>query len=267
MHKHIEWSSNDDKANNKNFTNPWQRPKSDPFRDLILKEEYRSRRLRFELGQTWLRIVPAVPSSPYLWMLGVHALNVPGTLFSHPRTLRHNARSVFDYAYTWLRENDPAALFSKTNKDGIRLLPDPLSVCWVLVETNGRYVARLIQASGYDGSRGGAPGLGSEILRLTESRDETGELMAEPVHPERGVLIAVNKSKAHGAKYPTYSLTVGRQPAPMSAILEKTDPAEIEAICPLEQVIHEVSGEEEWELLAKVVKPKHLEGIRAAFSR
>lgn len=264
MKDKIEFASPSDVGLNTNMNqSPWERPKSDSFRDLILKEEFRPRRLRFEQGQTWLRIVPAFASSPFGWMLGVHSLSVPGAVFAHPKSLTRNARSTFDHAYQWLKENDPAALYSKTNRNGIRLLSNPVSLFWALVEMKGRYVARLVQASGYDGSRGGAPGLGHEILRLTQRTDEAGELMAEPVHPEKGVLIAVTKTKASGAKYPTYSLSVGRQPAPMSAVLERTDPAEFEALRPLEEAVHQLSDEEEWDLLAQVLKPEHLDGLRA----
>lgn len=265
MNNNIKWSSDDDSSNIN--SNPWDRKGSDGFQDLILREEFRPKRLRFEVGQTWLRIVPAFASSPYGWMLGVHSLSVPGAVFAHPKTLKPNKRSAFDDAYTWLRENEPTELYSKTNKAGVRLLSDPVCVFWSLVETNGRYVARLVQASGYDGSRGGSPGLGNQILRLTQRRDETGELMAEPVHPERGVLIAVTKTKPPGAKYPSYSLTVGRQPTPMDAILDQVEPAEFEAIRPLEEVVNELSAEQELELLAQVLKPHHYDGFRASLRR
>ncbi len=261
MKRDIQWSSNDD--GNSNNKNPWERPKPDSFRDLILKQEFRSRRLRFEPGQTWLRIVPAFASSSFGWMLGVHSLGVPGVLFAHPRTIRRNTRSVFDEAYKWLHENEPSELYSKANRDGVRLLSDPVCLFWALVEQGGRYVARLVQASGYDGCRGGTPGLGHQILRLTQSQDETGELMAEPVHPEHGVLIAATKTKPPGAKYPNYTFSVGRQPTPMDAILERTEPAEIEAICPLEEVVQELRFEQELELLSQVLKPEHFDAFSA----
>lgn len=267
MKKEIKWSSDDDANSSSTNINPWERPKSDSFNDLILKEEFRSRRMQFDLGQTWLRIVPAFASSPFGWMLGVHALKAPGAIFPHPRTLKSNARSAYDHAYAWLKENDPTALFSKNNRDGIRLLADPVSLFWALVEKNGRYEAKLVQASGYDGSRGGVAGFGHQIFALTKRIDETGELMSEPVHPERGVLISVTKTKPHGAQYPTYGLTVGRQPAPMSAILEKTDPTEFEAIRPLEEVVNLVSEEDEWEFLSQVLKPHHVDGLRASLSK
>lgn len=259
----IEWS--DDQNNN---NNPWQKRRgAEPFRDLILKQEFRSRRLRFEIGQTWLRLVPALASSPYGWMLGVHALSIPGVLFTHPRTLKQNAQSLFDLAYAWLKENEPGALFSKTHRQGLRLLPDPTCLFWAFMEANGRYTAQLVQASGYDGSRGGVPGLGHQVLELTRRRDENNKLMAEPVHPQRGVLIAVTKAKAPGTKYPTYALTVGRQPAPMEAVIERMDPAELDVLCPLEEVVHQVSNDEEWEFLAKVLTPKQLNGLRESLAK
>jgi hypothetical protein len=256
--KDIQWSSPDDSS----IKNPWDRPRHSTFRDLVLKEEYRSRRLRFEPGQTWLRVVPAFASSPFGWMLGVHTLTVPSACFAHPRTLKHNGKSIFDHAYAWLKENHPALLYSKANKSGVRLLPDPVCVFWALVEKQGQYVARLVQSSGYDGSRGGAPGLGHQILRLTQREDETGAPMAEPVHPERGVLIAVEKTRPHGAKYASYSLVLGRQPAPMAEILKRTAPEEFEVLRPLEEVIHQPSVEQEWEFLSSILPSKQFEEFR-----
>jgi len=264
MNNSIEWSSDDD-SNNKN--NPWQNPKKSNFEDLILKEEYRSRRLRFEPGMTWMRILPAFKTSPFAWMLGVHALSFESGHFAHPKTLHPNARSVWDHCYGWAKENHPQALYSKANKQGIRLLTDPVCVFWALVEQNGTYVARLFQGSGYDASRGGAPGLGHQILKLTQEVDERDNLVAEPVHPERGVLIGVEKTKTTGSQYPSYALRVGRQPAPMADVLGKTSDEEIEVLRPLEKVIRAVSDEEEWHFLAKVLSPDHLAAFRESLNR
>lgn len=262
--KSIEWSSDDD-SNHKN--NPWENRKKSNFEDLILKEEYRSRRLRFEPGITWLRILPAFKSSPFGWMLGVHALSFESGQFAHPKTLHPNARSVWDYAYSWAKENHPQALYSKTNKAGIRLLTDPVCVFWALVEQEGYYVARLFQGSGYDGSRGGAPGLGHQIWKLTRDVDEEGNLVAEPTHPERGVLIGVERTKTKGSQYPSYALRVGRQPAPVADVLGRTSDEEIEVLRPLEQVIHEVTLDEEWQFLAKVMSPEHVAVFRESLNR
>lgn len=258
--KNIDWSSDDD---NNNENNPWDRPRNSAFQDHILKEELQGRRLRFEPGLTWLRIVPAYNTSPFGWMLGVHALNFVSGQFAHPKTLHPNAKSVFDHAYRWAKENHPEALFSKANKiNGIRLLANPVCVFWALVESEGKYVARLFQGSGYDGSRGGAPGLGHQIWKLTRDVDEDGNLVAEPAHPERGVLIGVEKTKSKGSKYPSYALRLGRQPAPIDDIIGKMDDQEFEVLRPLEQVIRQVSAEEEWNYLGRIMAPDHVAAVR-----
>jgi hypothetical protein len=53
----------------------------------------------------------------------------------------------------------------------------------------------------------------------------------------------------------------------MDALMAKTDPGELSVMRPLEDVVHQVSAEEEWDLLAKMLKPGHLEEIRASISR
>lgn len=261
MKKNIEWSSSDDASNK---SNPWDRPPKSLFKDLILKEDYRSRRLRFEPGLNWLRILPAYSTSPFGWMLGVHALGFGDGQFAHPKTLHPNAKSVFDHAYAWAKERHPESLFSKTNKAGIRLLCDPVCVFWALVEHEGKYLARLFQGSGYDGSRGGAPGLGHQIWKLTRDVDEEGNLVAEPTHPERGVLIGIEKTKSKGSKYPSYALRLGRQPAPIGDVIGKMDNEEFDALCPLEQVIHQVTAEEEWAFLGRIMAAEHVAAIRAS---
>ena len=232
--------------------------------DLILKEELEERRLRLPIGQTWLRIVPAFQSSPFGWMLAIHALNFEGGRFAHPKTLRRNARSVFDHAYAWCLANAPGSLFSKTNKSGVRLLTDPLCVFWCLLEEEGRIVARLFISSGYDGSRGGVAGLGHQLWKLTRELDETGALVCDPIDPAAGALIMIEKTQPKGAKYPSYNLRRRRQPAPIVDYIAKMDDAEVKALCPLEDVIRELSEEEEWQCLEKVVDPKTVSLIRAA---
>ena len=137
------------------------------YEDRILKPEYNARRFRFESGLNWFRVVPALKASKHGWTLPIHVLEFEGGRFAHPKTLHKGARSVFDHAYAWARENHPESLYCKANKDGARLLTDPMSVVWVIVEEEGKSVARLLLASGYDGSRGGTPGLGYQIWKAS----------------------------------------------------------------------------------------------------
>lgn len=260
MSNPIEFASPEDNENN---NSPWSQPRSEnTFKDLVLKPEYLERRLRFPAGQTWFRILPAFASSKHGWMLPLHVLQFERGRFCHPRTHTRHARSAYDHAYAWAKENAPDALFSKANKKGVRLLTDPMCLFWVLVEQEGNYVARLIQASGYDGSRGGAAGLGHKIWQLTRQRDETGALVADAVNAKTGVLVCVDKQQAKGTKYPSYHLTLGRQPRPVAELLKLMDPEEQQALCPLENVVRKLSDAEEWECLAKLVAPDTVQRIR-----
>ncbi|CAN5781273.1 hypothetical protein BH09VER1_BH09VER1_17760 [soil metagenome] len=259
----IEFASPDDENNN-NDSNPWQQPTRSSYQDLILKPEYEARRLRLPLGQTWLRILPAFERSACGWLLPIQALNFEGGRFAHPKTLRRNAKSVFDHSYAWVREHNPESLYSKTNKTGTRLLSDPLCVFWALLEEEQQTVARLFVCSGYDGSRGGAAGLGFQFWSLNRERDETGALIGDVVHPDTGVLIRVEKTQAKGAKYPNYALLRGRQPAPMQEQIAKMESAEVRALCPLDEVVRELSAEEQWHCLEKVIAPATVAEIRSS---
>ncbi|CAN5359031.1 hypothetical protein BH09VER1_BH09VER1_53040 [soil metagenome] len=260
MENSIAFASPED---NNPENSPWNQPRgNNNYEDLVLKPEYAERRLRFPVGQTWFRIVPKLAGSLYGWMLPLHVLQFERGRFVHPRTFKRSVRSAYDHAYAWAKENEPAALFSKANKTGVRLLTDPMCLFWVLVEQDRKYVTRLIQASGYDGSRGGAPGLGYKIWRLCQERDETGARVADVVSAAAGVLIKVEKNQPKGAKYPTYHLSLGQTPRPMDAVLEQMDPAERAVLCPLENVVRELNDEEEWQCLGKVIAPATVKQIR-----
>jgi len=261
----IEFTSPDEDNNNE--TTPWAKPKESNYTDLVLKPEYEARRLRFPVGQTWFRIVPALKQSIHSWMMCISVLNYEGGRFAHPKSLRKKARSAFDDAYSWAKEHNPNSLYSKANKAGVRLLSDPMCAFWAIVEQEGKTVARLFLGSAYDGSRGGVPGLGFQLWHLTRDRDENGDLVADAVHPEKGVLVSVEKTQAKGAKYPSYGLRLGRQPAPVNSQLAKMEPEEVAALCPLENVVRELSVEEEWQCLEKVIAPDIVAKMRSDIGR
>ena len=241
---------------------PWHKPKPATFDDQILKPDYKHLRLKFEEGQTWLRILPALKPSTFSWCMPVLSMNYPGGRFAHPKTLKSNARSVFDLAYNWIKENHSVGLFSKENKGGIRLFPDPLCLFWVIVEIEGKTVPRLLLASGYDGSRGGVGGLGYELWRAILDKDETGALKADAIDPEEGRMIGIKKAQVRGAKYANFSVRVGNQPAPLEPLLEKMTPEDRALLVPLEQVIEELSAEDQWVCLSKMMAPEHLARIK-----
>ena len=209
-----------------------------------------------------MRILPSLKGSEKGWMLGVHSLQYPGGRHAHPKTITPGKRSVFDHAYAWCKENQAQNLFSKQNRDGYRLLADPICLFWVLVEEDGKPVARLLLASGYNGSRGGVAGLGHQIWELTKEVDEDGNPVGNPLDPQTGVQICVEKRQASGAPYPNYSLRMGRVPAPVADMFEKMSPDEMAALTPLEDVIHRMTEEEEWKLLENVIDPETVSLIR-----
>ena len=260
--QHIAFASSD--AATGSAIAPWESPKTTSYRDLILKAEFAERRYKFPAGVTWIRIVPALLGSSNGWMLGVHALNYPGGRHAHPKTLNPKSKSVFDTTYRWCKANCPEVLYCKANRNGYKLLADPLCAFWILLEENGAVVSRIVIASGYDGSRGGAPGFGHQLWRLTQERDEHQNLIANPVDPNVGLQVGIEKTQPPGARYPSYTLRLGRMVTPISAYLDRMDQAEVSALKPLEEVIYRPDPELEWTLLGNVMAPDTVAKIRAS---
>jgi hypothetical protein len=241
---------------------PWASPVMSSYQDKILTSEFAAKRHKFAIGTTWLRIVPALPESVMGWMLGVHALNYVGGRHCHPKSITPGAKSVFDDAYGWCKKNCNELLYSKANKEGFRLLADPLCLFWMLVEEGGRPTARLLMESGYDGSRGGTPGLGHQIWQLTQEKDEDGNLLINPADPKSGAQICIEKRQVQGSRFANYSVKRGRVPAPVNEMIAEMDPEEVAALVPLEQVVHLPTNEEEWCLLTKVIDADTVGRIR-----
>ena len=255
------------------FTNPpanaekpddlWHTASKDTYQDLILKPEFATRKFKFPTGATWFRIVPALRMSTKGWMLGVHALHQESGRHAHAKTTISGGRSVFDAAYQWCKIYQPESLFTKTNKEGYKLLPDPLCLFWILVDVGGKIVSRLVILSGYDGSRGGNDGIGHQIWKKVRERDELGNLVANPIDSGAGLQVCVEKAFPKETRYPVYNVKIGRMPVPMSGLFPKMDQAEIDVLTSLEDTIYLPSEEEEWQLLEKVMDPSTVGKIRA----
>lgn len=196
-------------------------------------------------------------------MVGVNVLQYSGGRHTHASSIIRGGKSVFDTAYSWLKENRKDALYSKSNKEaGVRLLSDPYYICQILVEEEGKLVARLLLANGYDGSRGGAAGLGHQILQLANEVDEDGNPIGIPADPQMGAQICVEKLQVAGSRYPSYRLRMGRVAAPYDEMIARMDPLEVAALAPLEQVLHLPTEEEEWQLLENVIDAETIRMIR-----
>lgn len=243
---------------------PWEKTKIRRFEDLILKPEFQARKLRFPFGETWCRLLPAMQPSTYDWMMGVHALNFEGGRFAHPRTLSPSAKSVYDQAFAWAKKHHPRSLYGRENRKGIRLLSDPLGLCWCITKEHGKQVARLILASGYNGSRGGDPGIAHRLWSALQRRDEEGNLLHEVLYPLAGRLVCVSKTRPKGATQSIYHVSVGQHPAPIHDLMASMEIDEIEALCPLENTIRQLSEEEEWQALSRLIAPSTVEVIKAS---
>lgn len=233
------------------------------YEDLVLKPEYEARRFQFPAGATWFRLVPPLRGSRGS-MLPIYALGHPGG--RHAKAIT-GGKSIFSTAYDWLDKHQPELLFRKSNPNGFRLLSSPLAAFWMLVELDGKMVARIILANGYNGSRNGTEGMGYRLLRLVEERDEALGLVSDPVDPNTGVQIGIVKTQALGVKYPSYTLRLGRQPAPIDRFFERMEQDELDALCPLEDIVRVIEPDHEWELLGKVVGVDLRDKIRASTKR
>lgn len=234
------------------------------YNDSLLLPEYAERKLRFQVGKTWIRIVPSIRPSIYDWMIGVQAINYKDGRHAHPKTLGAG-KSVFDHAYSWMKSNRPESLFSNANRDGYKLLTDPVSVFAAIVEIDSKNVVRYFVGSGYDGSRGGVPGLGCQIHKMVKDMAEGANRLANPADPEEGVMICVEKLQPAGAKFPSYSLRLGTNPSPISNLIARMEDEEVSALCPLENTIRILSEDEEWARLKNVgLNPDTIAVIRAS---
>jgi hypothetical protein len=236
------------------------------YDDWVLRPEYQPRKFTFPKGQTCIRILPALAGTTG-WMYEIAVLAHPNGQHLHPKSFKATGKakgkSAFDICYSWLRANKPDVLFNKDNPEGFRLLPSPMAICWILVEIEGEMMAKLFAGSAYDGgAAGGNCGVAHQLFKAASELGQTGG--HDAAHAEHGVQIIVEKSTPHGSKYPTYQMTRSGMEAPISRYLERMDETEIDAICPLDEVLRRVEAEEEWELLAKVVGEELRDEVRSS---
>jgi len=243
---------------------PVTKPQSKPaYDDLILRPEYQPRKFTFPKGQTCIRILPALAGTTG-WMHEIEVLTYPNGQHLHPKsfkaTSKAKGKSVFDICYSWLRANMPDTLNSKTNR-GFRLLPSKMAIYWLLVEVEGSMQAKLFYGSAYDGGpAGGNCGVAHQLYKVVSELSQPGG--HDATHKDHGSQIIVEKTIAHGEKYPTYNMTRVRVEAPIVRYMGRMEESELEAICPLHEVLRRVEPEEEWELVAKVIGEELRDTIR-----
>jgi hypothetical protein len=112
-----------------------------------------------------------------------------------------------------------------------------------------------------------AAGLGYQIWRAAARElDEKGNAVANAIDPNAGFKICVEKTQNPGAKYPSYNLRVGRIPSPMGPILETMSQEEVDVLRPLENVVHQLTEEEQWQCLEATMAKETVAEIRSQVS-
>lgn len=251
---------------------PWKRT-AKTYNDELLRPEFADRQLRLAEGPNWMRIVPASASGSEAWMLGLHVHATPTGKFVHPRSFPAHAavRNVWDSDYAELRKNNHGRLFSRQNVDGLKLLCNPMSLCFVIVRNgtadDSPLVVRLLMLSGYSGERGGAQGLGFSLLSLANDLDENGDIAHNIVGAEDGVQVCVEKIVSKESKFPRYVLKAGRKTSPISDVLAQLPESEAAILQPLENVVRRMTEEEEWERLARLMPAHEVAALRNAIEQ
>jgi hypothetical protein len=251
MRKQIEFQQRDPKESI--ITSPAVESK---WQDETYRPEYRGIQMKFNVGMNWVRVLPPIKPSTSGWIHqfrrysdkdGRFPAFVDPTCFGEP--------SIFEQARHWLRKAHPELCYNKNNPGGFRLYPQDRGILWVLdtVAEPGRMV-RLLNVSMYDGSRGGAQGLGSQIATLAASVDtEPGSptlnqsIYGDISDPEAGRLVGIDRSATKAAEYTTYSIKIGS--AVNKLDLDKATDEETCLLCPLEKVLKSPTSEEQHNFL------------------
>lgn len=234
------------------------------YEDLVLTDEYRKYRHRFEAGKTTIRFLPAFNNGTS-WLLEVPTLQHANGRHAHPSVRSADARSVYDLALHHLKAKHPDRLFGPANKSGIRLEPLPVSVCWVIVQDSHGTRLRLLVASLYQSKhRGGTHGLGRIIHEFVSRYGRDHTQPGHPLNPADGVSIVLERVSGADTRFSSFRLSLADDRGPLQPILDKISDMEHNALIPVEDTIRILDPEEEWRLLAEVIGDDLVAEVRAA---
>lgn len=243
---------------------PWKQTVRPAHEDLIFKDGLT--KLNLVKGANWVRIVPPLMEAEN-WMTYVPVVEMGHGRFVHPSAFRENAKSAFDLAENWYKANAPEELNSRDNPSGHRFRRRSQAACWCLIENKaGGVNARLFLGSTFEGGgqNGGPAGLGHRIWEMLTEPDPDVDAIAEPMHPLTGTTLCIEKEQEKGARYPVCHLRLGRRVSPIQDLLDRMEPAEFAKLCPVDQTRRELSEEEEWVHLGRVIGVKMADLIRSS---
>ena len=254
------------------LTAPWKHTVRPADEDLVFKEGFT--KLKLENGQNWIRVVPALMGADN-WMANVPVVEMGHGRFVHPSAFRENASlCAFDVAKSWFQANAPDELLSRDNPSGHRFRCRSLAACWCLVENKagggdaGGVNARLFLGSTFEGGgKNNSPaGLGHRIWEKLTEPDPDVDVIAKPLDLLKGTMVCIEKEQEKGAKYPTCHVRVGRRASPIQDLFNRMEPAEFGLLRPVEQTLRELSVEEEWGHLARMIGLKMADLIRSSLA-
>lgn len=232
------------------------------YEDYTYIDGYRELQLKFDQKLTWIRFLPAVTGSQFGYILPFNVFKAPEgqnhPTFVDPETF--GKPSVWAFARNWFMKNAREALMKKdVNPNGIKLRSSPRGLAWIIVsEAEEGNSLRLLNTSMYDGKYGGSTGLGYDIIKNAEVRDNEpgsptiGQLIhGDITDPAKGKLVCIEKSipEVGDTKYASYSSRVGKAEAPIKGYLDKLSDEEYNKIVPLEKVLRIPTEEEQKQYL------------------
>jgi hypothetical protein len=255
MSREIIFESNNNVKSPIQLDNTESKPR---YEDYTYQEGYRDLQLKFNQKITWLRVLPAIKGSENPYILRFNVFKAPEgqvhPTFVDPESF--GEPSIWAFAKIWFMKNAKEALMKKDiNPHGIKLRSSPRGLAWVIKSDapEGESL-RLLNVSMYDGKYGGSTGLGSDILKNAEVRDNepgsptAGELIhGDITAPESGRLICIEKSipEVGDTKYASYSCRIGKSEAPIQEYMNRLTDDELNKIVPLEKVIRVPTEEEQ----------------------
>lgn len=260
MKRKIEFETNQTESVLAATTKPATKTKS--FDETYI-QTHRGIQLKFERKVTWIRFIPAIRGSsegPIFTFSRYHDQDGKFPTFVDPEL--YQGESVFAHASKWLRKNKPEVLASKKNPDGwLRLYPQARGLAWVVdAEAEKGKRLRLLNLSMYDGSRGGNPGLGFQIVSEANAvDDERGSpTYGEPLNGNifdteagREVGITLLKPATGDSKFANYSVKIGKTDKKLD--LDCLTDEEFDLMKPLETLIKKTSVAEQKEYLKQYI--------------
>jgi hypothetical protein len=231
-------------------------------------------------GEHWVRFLPPIQGSSFQWMMKIDVfedyLDGVGNKFPpfvDPACYNTGEPNAFREAYNWFRKNDQDMLFNREkNPNGFKLTSKPKGIAWFIdsgknVEDGDRL--GMFYQSLYNGEWGGSAGLAFKLwaeANLMETEPDS-DGYGKPIYGniasmDAGRKVLIDKSKAEGAKFASYSLRIGKEDTvSFQKYLDMLTEEEKGLLQPLENTFIRLSYKEQLEILRVYIGEKYFSKI------